>query len=266
VPPSPVGRPPRTTDPSVAPSCARADRGSPPYRGIDARYPSRRRHGAARPHRAYKRRRLLQHTRRPPAAALHGRRSESSTSSCNHGRPTPRTPPLGSLEAQAATLSPAFRRPSPDGRPPRPPLGCTVVGHHWSSLHPVRAGESSPRDPHAVPRPRPAGPGCRFAGIQPEHRRPVPKGPIGRGKFFPRVDLHRKGLSIRNQKFLGTLVKSSFLNSTCVWLKLVKCIENHRKFRKIQTQFCSTPGEKPYNFCKACLCFFLISFAGTIEM
>jgi hypothetical protein len=63
------------------------------------------------------------------------------------------------------------------------------------------------------------------------------------------------------QKVLGTLVKISVLNSKAVWMKLIKCIENHRKIGKMQTQFCWIHSEKPYNFCKACLWFFLIVFA-----
>jgi hypothetical protein len=35
----------------------------------------------------------------------------------------------------------------------------------------------------------------------------------------------------------------------------------HRKFRKIQTRFCWTPGEKLYNFCYSCLSCFLIFLA-----
>jgi hypothetical protein len=37
-----------------------------------------------------------------------------------------------------------------------------------------------------------------------------------------------------------------------------KSMENCRKFRNMKTRFCWTPCEKPYNFCKACLCFLLI--------
>jgi hypothetical protein len=61
----------------------------------------------------------------------------SSASSCPHSRPTPQAPLLGSVEAQAATPRPVLRRPSPDGRSPRLPLGCAAVGHHRPSLCPV---------------------------------------------------------------------------------------------------------------------------------
>jgi hypothetical protein len=51
------------------------------------------------------------------------------------------------------------------------------------------------------------------------------------------------------QKVPGTLVKSCIFNSSCVLQNLVKCIENRRKFRKMQTQFFWIAGEKYYHFC-----------------
>jgi hypothetical protein len=36
-------------------------------------------------------------------------------------------------------------------------------------------------------------------------------------------------------------------------LIFVNCVENHRKFRKMQDQFCWIPGELYYNFCYSSL-------------
>jgi hypothetical protein len=36
-------------------------------------------------------------------------------------------------------------------------------------------------------------------------------------------------------------------------LILVNCLENRRKFRKMQTQLCSIRGEKSHNFFYSCL-------------
>jgi hypothetical protein len=39
-------------------------------------------------------------------------------------------------------------------------------------------------------------------------------------------------------------MKVGFLNSTCVWLKLVNSIENRRKLGQMQTQYFWILGEK----------------------
>jgi hypothetical protein len=46
------------------------------------------------------------------------------------------------------------------------------------------------------------------------------------------------------QKVPRALVKSCNFNSICDLLNLVNSVENRRKIRKMQTQFCCIPGEK----------------------
>jgi hypothetical protein len=74
---------------------------------------------------------------------------------------------------------------------------------------------------------------------------------IARGVFIPGSSVQRKDSSVRNQKLPRTFVQNKFLNSEADLLILVKCVENYREIRKMQTQFCWIPGEKHYNFCKA---------------
>jgi hypothetical protein len=50
------------------------------------------------------------------------------------------------------------------------------------------------------------------------------------------------------QKLPGTLVKVGFLNSTCVWLKLVKYVENRRKFKKCNLNFVGFVVKNPTTF------------------
>jgi hypothetical protein len=71
---------------------------------------------------------------------------------------------------------------------------------------------------------------------------------------------------VKYWKIPGTPVQNLISNSICALLILVKSIENRRKFKTMQTQFCWTPGEKLYNFCYSCLSCFLIFLAWKIEM
>jgi hypothetical protein len=71
---------------------------------------------------------------------------------------------------------------------------------------------------------------------------------------------------VKAEKFQGPWLQNRISNSICVLLILVKFVENRRKLRQMQNQFCWIPGEKYYNFfysCKSCL---LIVLAGKIEM
>jgi hypothetical protein len=79
--------------------------------------------------------------------------------------------------------------------------------------------------------------------------------------IFLRASVQTKGMFMKNQKFSGTPVKNWIFNSVAVLLKLVKSGENRRKTKKLQTQFCWIPWDKPYNFCKERPWFFLIDYA-----
>jgi hypothetical protein len=100
------------------------------------------------------------------------------------------------LPHRAATLPAQWsRRPSPlaaNAPPPRRP-----------SPYPNPAPESIPRDPRVVHRPRPAGPGRRFAGIWPDRRRPAPRDPIASPQVSAGSKPRTKGRFVRNQKIQG---------------------------------------------------------------
>jgi hypothetical protein len=69
--------------------------------------------------------------------------------------------------------------------------------------------------------------------------RPKAKGHIAGLLFFLGCFVQSRVLFVKDRK-----VETSIVN--LFWLILVK---NCRKIRKMQTQFCWTPGEKYYNFC-----------------
>jgi hypothetical protein len=71
---------------------------------------------------------------------------------------------------------------------------------------------------------------------------------------------------VNPQEVPGALVKGCDFNSSCDLLSFVNSVENRRKIRKVQTQFCWIPDEKYYNFCYSCLSCFLIFLALKIEM
>jgi hypothetical protein len=57
-----------------------------------------------------------------------------------------------------------------------------------------------------------------------------------------------KGHIAKGQIFSGVCPQACNFNFKVPLLILVKCVENRRKIRKIQTQFCWIRGEKSYNF------------------
>jgi hypothetical protein len=69
------------------------------------------------------------------------------------------------------------------------------------------------------------------------------------------------GRICKESKPPGIFLQNGIFNSIRHLLILVKSIENHKKFRKLHTKFCWTPGEKLYNYCYSCLSCFLIIFA-----
>jgi hypothetical protein len=75
-----------------------------------------------------------------------------------------------------------------------------------------------------------------------------------------------RGICVKFQIFLRAAeqIDSWVLYLLVQWL--AKIIENRRKTLKLQNQFCCTPGDKTYNFCKVCICFGAVIFAWKIEM
>jgi hypothetical protein len=110
----------------------------------------------------------------------------------------------------------------------------------WLPVRPTAGAASSPSNPRnraLVNRrtllcpPRPDS-----GDTSPEFAQPVPatapRDHIAKPKIFP-----------------GSLLQKVNSNSTSDFMILVNCIENHRKIRKMQTQFCWMNGELSYNFC-----------------
>jgi hypothetical protein len=99
---------------------------------------------------------------------------------------------LLALSRRRGSTSPeaSLRRRTPPG---------AAEGHRRQHLRPDQIPKLGIGDPWTALRPRPAGPGRRFAGIWPDHCRPVPKGHIARNKTFLRGNLQTKGFSVRDQ-------------------------------------------------------------------
>jgi hypothetical protein len=87
------------------------------------------------------------------ATVHHGRHRGTPACALLRGRPTPRTPLLGSIEAGATNHHPTLRRHSPDGRPPRPPPGCAADGRRRQHLRPGQPPTPAGGTPWTTPRP-----------------------------------------------------------------------------------------------------------------
>jgi hypothetical protein len=58
-----------------------------------------------------------------------------------------------------------------------------------------------------------------------------------------------RGNIAKEELFPGASVQKETPIVKLFWLILVNCVENHRKIRKMQSQFCSINGELFYNLC-----------------
>jgi hypothetical protein len=96
-------------------------------------------------------------------------------------------PPLGPAGARVVALCPTPTPPSPAFKPPRLALVAAAVQPRRRPYHSKLRPKSSQGNPLVVLRPRPAGPGRRFAGIWPDHRRPVLGDCIAESQFFLRA-------------------------------------------------------------------------------
>jgi hypothetical protein len=79
--------------------------------------------------------------------------------------------------------------------------------HAGDASAPKQARELSPGTPQVALRPRQAGPGRRFAGIWPDRRRPVPKGPNCKALFLSKVLSANQGCMCESKICLGISVK-----------------------------------------------------------
>jgi hypothetical protein len=75
------------------------------------------------------------------------------------------------------------------------------------------------------------------------------RGHIAKILVFLGANLQSRGIPLKNRKVPGTPVKNRIFNSVAKMLKLRKCVENHRKIGKMQTQFSWIHSEKDYNVC-----------------
>jgi hypothetical protein len=252
-----AGRPRRriaASPPAVFPCARTPPKVRSPYHNNNGGNISRRRLGATPPSPSYKWRGCLTRVSVELTAVRHGR----------HHRGTPllfpppqsprhSTPPLVPAGAGGAApfLAPAkstskrtvqWQTPAGAAKPRR--------RQHRS---PKLLSKSSPGTVQVALRPRLAGPGCQFAGIWPDRRRPqgthceepsLPKGQSAHRGLFCKAFLQ----GIINSQGPRCKLASSIVNPFL--LKLRNCIENRRKIRKMQTQICWTPGEIPTTLVK----------------
>jgi hypothetical protein len=122
-----------------------------------------------------------------------------------------------------AAFSPDHALTSPEQAPPQPPSGCAADGHHRPPLRPIQPPQVGPRAPLRRPAPFPDWPRRNFGRSR--AGRP-PQGPHCKRKFLS------EGHSASGNS-----------NSKVNCLFLVNCVENRRKIRKMQTQFCWIRGE-----------------------
>jgi hypothetical protein len=83
---------------------------------------------------------------------------------------------------------------------------------------------------------------------------PRPRAPASSSELaHPRRPAASKGHIAKPTFFPGSLLQKVNSNSKTLWLFLVNCVENRRKIRKMQNQFCWIRCELSYNFCYSLL-------------
>jgi hypothetical protein len=155
-----------------------------------------------------------------------------------------------------------------------PPLPCARVvscPHCWSDspthpLGPIAPPQASHFHPCAIPSPEHGPPLPAIAGhpgrrlLRPNHgRQPTLGEHVVDPDPSPGRERHRILASLPPlgskdpiswpQIFPGASAQNCIFNSIPHLLKLVKCVENRRNFRKMQTLFCWIRCEVYYNFC-----------------
>jgi hypothetical protein len=163
------------------------------------------------------------------------------------------TPLLDPVEARPSPYCVVVPHTWPERAPPRPPPPGAAEGARRRYHRPNQGSKSSLGHPWTTQRPSPADPavGARRnfttrAGRRPENH-------IERPQFFLRANPQSKGIFVRSRTFPGTPVQKWISNSIAILQNLVNCVENRRKFRKMQAQFCWVRFERSYNFCYTCL-------------
>jgi hypothetical protein len=143
----------------------------------------------------------------------------------------------------------------PRRRQARSAVRCLVLSSPHAGAAP--ASKSNPNRPLVTLSPSPRdsrpAPPPELARILAGPPSAAPGDPIASSLFFPVSWVQSKDLLVRNLKLSGAGLQKGISNSTCVLLILVNSVENRRKIRKMQTQFCWLLFEKSYNFCCSCL-------------
>jgi hypothetical protein len=128
-----------------------------------------------------------------PAARLvsrwrHGRRAGRAATSGRLRTKTSCSPPsLASTKARLPFTSLSRAALAGTGRSQRPPWLAVGAAPHRPSPYPIQPPESAPWDPGTLPRPCPAGPGRRLAGIWPDRRCPAAQGLHCKTQILSRV-------------------------------------------------------------------------------
>jgi hypothetical protein len=172
--------------------------------------------------------------------------------------PAPRLGPIGS-QGLAHCPAPPFS--SPNCRPQQAPPLCAAKIPHRCGSRQLPATKSGPVELVVVPRHFPGQEQRRTRRNPATSAAGRPRGPNYESPNLPRGFHAKRGPTckkIETSKVPGA--KRNF-NSIYKLLKLVKCVENRRKFRKFQNQFCWIHGEKYYNLCYTHMVWFWIFLA-----
>jgi hypothetical protein len=173
----------------------------------------------------------------------------SSVSARPAGRSALPAPRLGPKRAQGPVHCPAPPFSSPGCRPQRAPLARATESPHRRGSRQLPATKSGPVELVVIPRHFPGqerprtrrSPATRAAGR--------PRGPNCESPNLPRGFHAKRGPTCKKTETSKVPGAKINFNSVYKLLKLVKCVENHRKFRKLQNQFFWICCEEYYNFC-----------------
>jgi hypothetical protein len=147
----------------------------------------------------------------------------------SHGRATIPVPPLAPAGVDRAARSRAPAGSLPEQGIPRLAAAAAVVRLRRRHHRPNLRSKSSLGIPRTTLRPLPPGQGRwprRNCAAHANHR---PGGPHCKAStLFEGLSANR-GHIRKESKLSGTSLQTGFLNSACVWLKLVKCVDNCTK-------------------------------------
>jgi hypothetical protein len=141
-------------------------------------------------------------------------------------------PPLDPVGPIRVACSPSRALAIARTEPPRPPPPAIAMCPLRQLLRPNSGHPQALGEHVVVPHRFPDRERSRLTGIRSAPPLPMAEGHIASPHFIPVAS-----------------PQSYIFNSILHLLKLVKCVEIRRKFRKMQTQFCWICCAKYYNFC-----------------